>query len=116
MNWLSSGPFTVFDLETTGFSAVRDRIIEIGAVRVELDGSVSRFQTLVNPGVPIPPRLTALTGIDDAMVADAPKFREAGFKFMDFARRSRLVAHNARFDLRFLRADQVRQISADLTA
>ena len=104
MNWLSSGPFTVFDLETTGFSAVRDRIIEIGAVRVELDGSVSRFQTLVNPGVPIPPRLTALTGIDDAMVADSPKFREAGFKFMDFARKSRLVAHNARFDEGCLKA------------
>ncbi|MBR2964621.1 MAG: 3'-5' exonuclease [Lentisphaeria bacterium] len=108
MNWLSSGPFTVFDLETTGFSAVRDRIIEIGAVRVELDGSVSRFQTLVNPGVPIPPRLTALTGIDDAMVADAPKFKEAGFKFMDFARKSRLVAHNARFDLSFMQESLAR--------
>ena len=82
MNWHDSGPFTVFDLETTGLSPVRDRIIEIGAVRVEIDGSVSRFQTLVNPGVPIPPRLTALTGIDDDMVADAPRFREAGFRFI----------------------------------
>ena len=65
MNWYDSGPFTVFDLETPGLSPVRDRIIEIGAVRVELDGSVSRFQTLVNPGVPIHPRITAITGIDD---------------------------------------------------
>jgi len=108
MNWQDSGPFTVFDLETTGLSPVRDRIIEIGAVRVELDGSVSRFQTLVNPGVPIHPRITAITGIDDDMVADAPRFREAGFKFMDFARKSRLVAHNARFDLSFMQESLAR--------
>ena len=50
--WHRLGPFTVFDLETTGMSPTRDRIVEIGAVRVEIDGTVSRFETLVNPAVP----------------------------------------------------------------
>ena len=100
--WHSYGPFTVFDLETTGMSPVRDRIVEIGAVRVEKDGTLSRFATLVNPSTPISPAVSRIHGIDDEMVKEAPLFKEAGYAFQDFARGSRLVAHNARFDLSFL--------------
>lgn len=100
--WHAYGPFTVFDLETTGMSPARDRIVEIGAVRVEKDGTLSRFSTLVNPSCPIPYAVSRVHGIDNEMVKDAPLFKEAGYAFQDFARGSRLVAHNARFDLAFL--------------
>ena len=106
--WHRLGPFTVFDLETTGMSAVRDRIVEIGAVRVEIDGTLSRFETLVNPGVPIPYQVTRVHGIDDDMVADAPKFKDAAYAFLDFIRGSKLIAHNARFDLSFLQESLAR--------
>ncbi len=101
--WLEkSGPFTVFDLETTGMSPVRCRIIEIGAVRIEKDGSVTKFESFVNPGEPIPPQISALTGITDEMVASAPPFHDIGYNLLKFFEGSRLVAHNARFDLGFL--------------
>lgn len=96
------GPFTVFDLETTGMSAVNDRIVEIGALRVDLDGSISRFTQLVNPNRKIPYSATQIHRITDDMVSDAPHFREIGFEFLKFAKNSTLVAHNARFDLAFL--------------
>ncbi|MBQ9789529.1 MAG: 3'-5' exonuclease [Lentisphaeria bacterium] len=101
-SYLSLGPFTIFDVETTGFSPTNDRIIEIGAMRIDLDGTVSYFQTLVNPNRPIPFAVRRLTKITDEMVADAPHFREIGNKFLQFARNSTLVAHNAKFDLAFL--------------
>ena len=107
-SWHALGPFTVFDLETTGMSPVRDRIVEIGAVRVETDGTLSRFETLVNPGVPIPRQVVAIHGIDDDMVADSPRFKDAAYSFLDFARGSRLVAHNARFDFSFLQESLAR--------
>lgn len=100
--WHKHGPFTVFDIETTGMSPSRDRIVEIGAVRVEVDGTFTRFETLVNPSVPIPPAVSRIHGITDEMVKNAPKFTEAGYAFQDFVRGSRLVAHNARFDLSFM--------------
>ncbi len=100
--WHSLGPFTVFDLETTGCSQHRDRIVEIAAVRAELDGSLSRFSSLVNPGMPIPAQASKVHGISDEMVKDAPKFHDVAYKFLDFAAGSKLVAHNARFDLSFL--------------
>lgn len=106
--WHSTGPFTVFDLETTGMSPLRDRIVEIGAVRVDLDGSLTRFSTLVNPSMPIPRRAQAVHGITDEMVAGAPKFTEAGYAFLDFVKGSRLVAHNARFDLGFMQESLAR--------
>ena len=107
-SWLDAGPYAVFDLETTGMSPTRDRIIEIGAVRIDRDGSVERFETLVNPHVPIPARLTAVHGITDDMVSDAPDFTDAGYRFLDFVKGARLVAHNARFDLAFLQESLAR--------
>jgi DNA polymerase III epsilon subunit family exonuclease len=107
--WHSLGPFTVFDLETTGCSQYRDRIVEIAAVRVDLDGGLSRFSSLVNPGVRIPQQAVNVHGITDEMVKDAPRFHDAAYKFLDFARGSKLVAHNARFDLSFLQESLFRE-------
>ncbi|MCQ2378530.1 MAG: 3'-5' exonuclease [Victivallaceae bacterium] len=100
--WYELGPFTVFDLETTGMSPVCDRIVEIGAVRVETDGSRREFKTLVNPLRPIPRAATAIHHIDDEMVADAPSFSVVAPDFLDFAENSTLIGHNVRFDLGFL--------------
>ncbi len=94
--------FVVFDLETTGFSPTRNRIIEIGAVKVR-DGKISdRFSTFVNPGVPIPPRITEVTSITDDMVADAPEIADVLPEFLKFCQGCVLVAHNADFDYGFI--------------
>lgn len=94
--------FVVFDLETTGFSPTRNRIIEIGAVKVEHGRITDRFSTFVNPGVPIPPRITEVTSIDDSMVADAPGIETVLPEFLAFCRGCVLVAHNADFDYSFI--------------
>ena len=108
MQWFELGPFTVFDVETTGMSPVRDRIVQIGAVRIDRDGFISRYQTLVNPGKAIPPGVICVHHITDEMVADAPNFSRAGREFLAFAHDSTLVAHNARFDLSFLQESLAR--------
>lgn len=102
MTWHELGPFTVFDVETTGMSPSNDRIVELAAIRVEADGSLRRFQTLIHPGRPIPPAATAVHRISDGMVKDAPHFKEAVTGFLRLAEESTLVAHNALFDLGFL--------------
>ncbi len=94
--------FVVFDLETTGFSAKDDSIIEIGAVRIEEGRIKGRFSTFVNPKQPIPYRIEKLTGINDAMVEDAPFVNDALTKFEEFCEGATLVAHNASFDMGFL--------------
>ncbi|WP_454300571.1 DEDD exonuclease domain-containing protein [Salana multivorans] len=96
--------FVVVDLETTGGSATADRITEIGAVRVRGGEVTGELGTLVNPGRAIPPTITVLTGITDAMVVTAPPEEEVLPTFLEFARDAVLVAHNARFDMGFLRA------------
>ncbi|GMA31480.1 DEDD exonuclease domain-containing protein [Litorihabitans aurantiacus] len=96
--------FVVVDLETTGGSPHADRITEIGAVRVRGGVVLGELGTLVNPGRAIPPQITVLTGITDAMVVDAPGQEDALVTFGEFARGAVLVAHNARFDVGFLRA------------
>lgn len=106
--WHAAGPFTVFDIETTGMSPSRDRIVEIAAVRVDLDGAFSRFSTLVNPGIPIPPGAINIHGITNEMVASAPNFTNAAYGFLDFIRDSKIVAHNARFDLGFMQESLAR--------
>ena len=108
MQWFELGPFTVFDLETTGMSPVRDRIVQIGAVRIDRDGFISRYQSLINPGKKIPPGVICIHHITDEMVADAPVFARAGREFLEFAGNSTLVAHNARFDLSFLQESLAR--------
>lgn len=101
-------PFVVFDLETTGFSPIQNRIIEIGAVRVE-DGKITdRFSTFVNPDVPIPYRIEQLTGINDAMVMEAPGIDEILPRFLEFCQGAVLVAHNASFDMSFIEENCLR--------
>ena len=106
--WMLTGPYTVFDLETTGMSPVHNRIIEIGAVRIEHDGSMSTFQTLIHPETTISYQISRLTGITNEMVKDAPKFTDAAYAFLDFIKGSKLVAHNARFDLGFMQESLAR--------
>jgi len=96
--------FCVVDLETTGGAPDSAAITEIGAVKVRMGEVLGEFQTLVNPGESIPPFIAVLTGITDAMVASAPTPGEAVVSFLEFARGCALVAHNAPFDIGFLRA------------
>lgn len=96
------GSFVVFDIETTGFSPVHDRIIEIGAVKVEKGEIKERFSSFVNPDVPIPLEIEKLTGIHDGMVVDAPMIEEALPHFLEFCQDAVLVAHNASFDMSFI--------------
>jgi DNA polymerase III subunit epsilon len=91
------------DLETTGVNPVSDRITEIGIVEVDSAGDVTRWSTLVNPEVPIPPFIQSLTGIDNAMVRDAPVFAELADQLAARLQGGLFVAHNARFDYGFLR-------------
>ncbi len=101
--------FCVVDLETTGGSPASSAITEIGAVKVRGGELLGEFQTLVDPGMPIPPFITSLTGISDTMVAGAATIGEALPSFLEFAGDSVLVAHNASFDTRFLRAETERR-------
>ena len=96
--------FAVVDVETTGWSPDTAGITEIGAVRVRGGRIEAEFGTLVNPGHPIPADITQLTGISDAMVADAPPAAAALPVLLDFARGCVLTAHNAPFDVSFLSA------------
>ncbi len=96
--------FCVVDLETTGGSARNCEITEIGAVKVRGGVEQGRFQTLVNPGAPIPPFITVLTGITQAMVVEAPRIEEALASFLEFCGDAVVVGHNVRFDLSFLNA------------
>ncbi|MCR4629426.1 MAG: PolC-type DNA polymerase III [Clostridium sp.] len=95
----------VFDIETTGFSPIYNRIIEIGAVKVENGRITDRFSTFVNPQVPIPYHIEQLTSINDGMVMDAPPIEEVLPKFLEFCGDSVIVAHNASFDTNFIRTN-----------
>jgi DNA polymerase-3 subunit epsilon len=101
---LAQVTFVVVDLETTGGSPAEAAITEIGAVKVCGGEVVGEFQTLVNPQTAVPPFIAVLTGITDAMVATAPALPAVLPSFLEWARGSVLVAHNAPFDLGFLRA------------
>ncbi len=105
---LSEVPFCVVDLETTGVTPDSCEITEIGAVRYERGIETGRFQTLVNPGSAIPPTVTVITGITQAMVIDAPTIAEALPSFLEFLGDAVIVGHNVRFDIAFLNAAALR--------
>lgn len=109
--------FVVFDIETTGFSAKNDRIIEIGAVKVQEGKIVDHYSTFVNPQIPIPYQIIQLTGIEDGMVLDAPTIETALPEFMEFVKGCVLVAHNASFDVSFIEEKcRQQQIPCEVTA
>jgi DNA polymerase-3 subunit alpha (Gram-positive type) len=98
----------VFDVETTGFSSTRDRIVEIGAVAI-CDGRICHTSTwLIDPGMPIPARATAVHGITDVDIAGMPDFKSVYAEFSAFTAGAPLVAHNASFDIRFIKAECMR--------
>ena len=96
--------FCVLDLETTGGSAASCEITEIGAVKYRGGEPIGSFHTLIDPGSPIPPSITILTGITHAMVMDAPRIEAVFPAFLEFLGDSVIVGHNVRFDLSFLNA------------
>jgi len=101
--------YVVFDIETTGFSPEKNKIIEIGAVKVVGGQITDRFSQFVNPEVPIPYEIEELTSIRDDMVMDAPKIEEVLPKFMQFCEGAVMVAHNAAFDMSFIKKNCDRQ-------
>ncbi len=101
--------YVVFDIETTGFSPVTNRIIEIGAVKVESGQITDRFSAFVNPQVPIPFEIEKLTGISDSMVIDADTIEVVLPRFLEFVGDAALVAHNASFDVGFIKENAKRQ-------
>ncbi len=109
--------YVAFDLETTGLYARRDKIIEIGAVRMRGGKEIDRFQTFVDPEMPLEKRTTELTGITDDMLKGAPKIQQALPQFLEFVGGSVLVAHNADFDTTFIRhACKAQNITYNLTS
>lgn len=108
--------FVVFDIETTGFSPVKNRIIEIGAVKVEQGVITQRYSSFVNPDVPIPFEIEKLTGINDEMVMQAPMIDAVLPAFLAFCEGAVLVAHNANFDMSFIQENARRlSLPADFT-
>ena len=104
-----SAEFVVFDIETTGFSPVNNRIIEIGAVKVSGGEISDRFSSFVNHDVPLPFEIEKLTGINDSMVMGAPFIEEVLPEFLAFCKDAVLVAHNANFDMSFIKENALRQ-------
>ncbi len=94
--------FVVFDIETTGFSPINNKIIEIGAVKVQGGEIIDRYSTFVNPQVPIPFEIEKLTSINDSMVMDFPTIEQILPEFLEFCKDTVLVAHNASFDMSFI--------------
>src|ERR1051326_8217726 len=95
---LAETPFVVVDLETTGGSALFDRVLEVAVIRVQNGVVQERFEHLVEPGVPIPPIVTRITGINAALVRDEPTFDSLLPKLRTMLEGAVVVAHNASFD------------------
>jgi len=105
--------FVVFDIETTGLNSHTNEIIEIGAVKIKAGRIVDRYSQLINPGRPIPYDITEITSITDEQVANEPKIDEVIGKFVDFVGDAVLVAHNAPFDMGFIKRDIKKYLNID---
>ena len=106
--------FVVFDIETTGLNSHTNEIIEIGAVKIKAGRIVDRYSQLINPGRSIPYHITEITSITDEQVANEPKIDEVIGKFVDFIGDAVLVAHNAPFDMGFIKRDIKKYLNIDL--
>lgn len=106
MHWLPD--LTFLDIETTGGSHVHDRITEVALIKIEQGEVIAKWETLINPGIPIPRNITGLTGINDEMVKNAPAFEDIAGDLYSHLEGTVMVAHNARFDHGFLKAEYKR--------
>lgn len=106
--------YVIFDLETTGLSPVNDRIIEIGAVKMCGGKVTDSFSTFVNPQIPIPFNIESLTGISDSMVENAGTIEEILPEFLEFCKGAVMVAHNAGFDVGFIKEKQIQSLAESL--
>ena len=106
--------FVVFDIETTGLNSHSNEIIEIGAVKIKAGRIVDRYSQLINPGRPNPYHITEITSITDEQVANEPRIDEVIGKFVDFVGDATLVAHNAPFDMGFIKRDVKKYLNIDL--
>ena len=106
--------FVVFDIETTGLNSHFNKIIEIGAVKIKAGRIIDRYSQLINPGISIPYHITEITSITNEQVANQPKIDEAIEKFVEFVGVAVLVAHNAPFDMGFIKRDIKEYLNIDL--
>ena len=108
-DWLpvvyEKGAFVAFDTETTGLKPDENRVVEIGAVKFDTHGVISRFSVLINPECPMPPEAGAVNNITDEMLKGKPLFKEVAVDFLKFIQDTILVAHNAPFDIAFINAE-----------
>ncbi len=102
------GPFVCIDTETTGLKPDRDRLIEVGLVRIQDGVEVDRFQTLLQPGISLPSIITDITGITDDDLIGAPSFEDVAEEIASFLDGALFVAHNAEFDYGFLKYEFAR--------
>ena len=100
--------FTVFDTETTGLEPKSNRVVEAGAIRFDERGIISRFNVLINPGMPMPAEVTKINGITDSMLAKQPAAAIVLPDFLRFIGDSVLIAHNAQFDINFINEELAR--------
>ena len=106
--------FVVFDIETTGLNSHTNKIIEIGAVKIKAGRIIDRYSQLINPGKPIPDKITEMTGIKDELVINEPSMDQVIGKFVEFIGDAVLVAHNAPFDMGFIKRDIKEYLNIDL--
>ena len=94
----------VLDIETTGFSHRKDKIIEVAAIKISRGKILDSFSSVVNPKIPLPSKITQLTGITEREVSSAPTFKEISSDLYNFMRGRRIIGYNVAFDKRFLAA------------
>ena len=118
-DWLSvvyeKATFVAFDTETTGLKPDENRVVEIGAVKFDKDGIISRFSILIDPECSMPPEAGAVNNITDEMLKGQPLFKEVAKDFLQFIQNTVLVAHNASFDIAFINAELKRCRMGKLT-
>ena len=100
-------PLAIFDIEATGLDISNDRIVEIAILKVDPDGTQTKFLKRINPEIPIQPFVQQLTGINNKMLVNAPKFYQIAKRVLEITDNSILVAHNSSFDYRMLKVEFV---------